>query len=116
VLATSRQRSLTGQRCTMGERLFVPDLLVFQARIALGQGRVDDARRWMHELLREAVAQQALTHELRALTMLCELDDVAPEDLHALENACERLREGFDTALVQRAYQLIGKSAAPQLN
>ena len=35
------------------------------------------------------------------------LDDAAPEDLAALDDACGRLREGLDTALVIRANELL---------
>ena len=55
----------------------------------------------------EARAQQALWLELNALVALCELDDAAPENLDALEDARRRLREGLDTALAIRANEML---------
>jgi DNA-binding winged helix-turn-helix (wHTH) protein len=91
----------------LGERARIPDLLLLQARIGLGQGRVDEARTSMRASLGAARTQQALGFELAALVALCELDGAAAEDLDALAAACERLTEGFDTGLVTRAQQLL---------
>ncbi len=96
----------------LGERARLPDLFLLQARIALGEGQPDAAREWLHESLEEAHAQDALGFELPALVGLCELGTVEPDDLHALQIACERLTEGFDTPLVRRARELIGKGKA----
>jgi hypothetical protein len=91
----------------LGERVRIPDLLLLQARIALGQGQVDAARTSMRDSLEEARAQRALGLELAALVALCELENAAAADLHALEDACGRVTEGFDTALVARARELV---------
>ena len=99
----------------LGERVRIPGLLSLQARIALGQGQVDAARASMRDSLEEARAQQALGFELAALVALCELENAAPADLHALEHACGRVTEGFDTALGTKARELValGQWAAP---
>ena len=91
----------------LGERIRVPDLLLLQARIELGQGRIDTARTSMRASLDEARAQGALGFELPALVALCELDGAAAADFAALKDAYGRLREGFGTRLVRRAQELI---------
>ena len=62
--------------------------------------------------LDEARAQQALGFELAALVALCELDDVAAADVDALNAASERVTEGRDTPLVNRARELIAHGGA----
>jgi DNA-binding winged helix-turn-helix (wHTH) protein/tetratricopeptide (TPR) repeat protein len=89
------------------ERLFLPDLLLLEARVALGQNQLDAARIAMEAALAEARAQQALWLELSALVALCELDDAAAEHRAALGHACKRVSEGFDTDLVKRACELV---------
>jgi DNA-binding winged helix-turn-helix (wHTH) protein/tetratricopeptide (TPR) repeat protein len=90
----------------IGERLYLPDLLLLQARVSLGQKQLDAARSAMQAALAEARSQHALWLELSALVALCELDDAASEDRSALEDACTRVTEGFDTDLVKRARAL----------
>ena len=91
----------------LGERIRVPDLLLLQARIALGQGQLDATRTSMRASLDEARTQDALGFELAALVALCELDGAAAADFAALNDAYGRLREGFGTKLVRRAQELI---------
>jgi tetratricopeptide (TPR) repeat protein len=92
------------------ERVYMPQLLVLQGRIALAQGDIDAARASMQAALREARRQRALWLELTALVALCELDNAVPKDLSALKDARARLREGFDTALVMRADELLARA------
>ena len=94
----------------INERIFVPDLYLLQARIALGQGQPDAARSAIEDSLRTARAHQLLGQELSALVALCELDTATPDDLDALESAYGRLREGFDIPEVKRAQALLVKS------
>ncbi len=89
------------------ERLYLPDLHLFGARIALGQGRHEDGRRAMHAALDEARSQRALWFELKALVALCELDDAAQADFAELKDARARLQEGSDLALVTKADRLL---------
>jgi len=63
------------------------------------------ARRWRRRS--PTRAQQALWLELSALVALCELDDAAAEHRPALENACGRVSEGFDTDLLKKARGLV---------
>jgi tetratricopeptide (TPR) repeat protein len=97
----------------LGERARVPDLLLLQGRIALGEGQRDAARSAMHTSLAEARAQEALGFELAALVGLCELDEAQPEELDALRDACTRIEEGLDTALVGRAHALLAGGKRP---
>lgn len=93
----------------LGERVRIPDLLLLQARIALGERRLDSARASMRASLDEARTQHALGFELEALVALCELDEPEPADLNWLEDAYGRLREGFDTALAVKARELLAR-------
>jgi hypothetical protein len=43
-------------------------------------------------------------------------EHAAAQGRGALEAACGRVTEGLDTALVKRAYELIGKRAVPLSN
>jgi tetratricopeptide (TPR) repeat protein len=96
----------------IGERIHLPDLLLLHARAALGRGDATSGRALLQEARREAHAQQALWLELMALVALCQLDDTAPEDMEALKEARERLREGSDTALVMRADELLKRESS----
>jgi adenylate cyclase len=95
----------------IGERIFLPDLLLHQGRIALARADRDKAHEAMRAALAEAKAQQAAWLELSALVALCGLPDPAPGDFTALALARERQHEGLDTALVARADALL--RAAP---
>jgi tetratricopeptide (TPR) repeat protein len=90
-----------------GERLFLPDLLLVQGTIALGQRHPAAARRSMHAALQEARGQEALWLEVSSLLALCELDDAPAEDIAALMQARGRVREGIDTALIARTDALL---------
>jgi len=86
-----------------GERVFVPDLLLLSARVALGRGERELAQGLAQAALREAGRQQAAWLELAARVELCELGAPAAEDLQALRDAIERLPEVRDTPLASRA-------------
>ena len=92
----------------LGERLRVADLLLLQARVALGRGQLDAARTSMRASLDEARAQAALGFELAALVALCEMAGASTADREALKDACARVKEGLDTRPVQRAKALAG--------
>jgi hypothetical protein len=83
----------------IGERLSMPELLLFEARIAQGEGDTASARASMLEAVREAQTQRALGSELRALIALAELPDAPQENFIALETAYGKMTEGFDTQL-----------------
>jgi DNA-binding winged helix-turn-helix (wHTH) protein/tetratricopeptide (TPR) repeat protein len=91
----------------IGERIYLPDLHMLEARIALGQKRADDARRALHAALTEARSQQARWMELAALAALCELPDATQADFDALNATSANLNEGLDTVLAQRVQRLL---------
>jgi hypothetical protein len=91
----------------IGERVFLPDLYLYQGRIALARADRDRAREAMRAALAEARAQQAAWVELCALVALCELPDRAPGDFAALADTRARQHEGLDTPLVCRADALL---------
>ncbi len=90
-----------------GERLFLPALLLQQGRIALQAGQPEQAQAAMQASVLEARMQGALGQEINALAALCERSPVSADDLEALADACAQLTEGFDTAPVQRAFDLL---------
>ena len=94
----------------IGERIFVPDLLLLRARAHLGGGHPGLARTAAREALREARGAGALGQEIDALVALCELDTPDPADFASLGDACARLQEGFQDATVVRARALLGAS------
>lgn len=97
----------------IGERFYVTDLLLLQARIALAQKHLDTARSLTLAALDDARSQQTLWQEIRALVALCELQNARREDLTALAAACARLKEGLDTKPVRRARELLALRRRP---
>jgi DNA-binding winged helix-turn-helix (wHTH) protein len=91
----------------LDERTRFCDLHLLHARIALAQGQVEAARASMHASLAEARAQEALGYELAAWLALCELPDAAASEVDGLAQAHGQVTEGFDTALVTRARDLL---------
>jgi len=91
----------------IGERIFLPDLLLLRAQVALGRGEPEAARASMRASAQEAHAQQALWLELNARVALCEQAGAEPADREALAQAFAGLREGFDAALALRAQALL---------
>lgn len=84
-----------------GERVFLPDLHLTQARAAPeGSGA---RRAAMQRALDEARTQSAGWMELASATALCGLPDAASTDFGALRNVVSRLEEGRDTPLMQKA-------------
>ena len=49
--------------------------------------------------------------ELRLISLLCELPHASKQDLAELKKVYERLPEGFSTAVVSRARELLQKAA-----
>ncbi|MDM0055102.1 ATP-binding protein [Variovorax fucosicus] len=90
-----------------GERLHLLDFQLLEGQLAISQGEPEAGRHALQLALAESRAQQALWLELQALVALCELAPAAAEDRAALKAACERLAEGRDTALAQRAIRLL---------
>ncbi|MBI3775263.1 MAG: winged helix-turn-helix domain-containing protein [Gammaproteobacteria bacterium] len=94
----------------IGEYVFLPDLLMLEARIALGQAHTDLARHALQAACTEAHSHHALWQELAAQVALCELADTQHADRAALQATYDRLHEGFDTRLVRRAQTIFAKA------
>jgi DNA-binding winged helix-turn-helix (wHTH) protein/tetratricopeptide (TPR) repeat protein len=94
-----------GQRC--GERILFNYHFLLQSFIDRGREDFTAARRSLRDGIKEARAQGSMWMELRLLTSLCELPDVSREDLAELKDVYERLPEGFSTAVVSRARELL---------
>jgi hypothetical protein len=89
-----------------GERLFMTDLMMAQARIAQAEGHLDAARNALRAALGEARAQEAAWLEFEARVALCELTDAGDDDVEALRALCAERQDGRDTALFQKALSL----------
>jgi DNA-binding winged helix-turn-helix (wHTH) protein/tetratricopeptide (TPR) repeat protein len=90
-----------------GERVYLTQMHLLQARIACAQGALRSTLEATQAALREARDQKSVWLELMALVALCELDDAEPNDLDALESVVGRMSEGFDTAAAKRAHDLL---------
>jgi hypothetical protein len=99
-----------GQRC--GERILFNYHFLLQSFIDRGREDFTAARRSLRDGIKEARAQGSMWMELRLLTSLCELPDVSREDLAELKDVYERLPEGFSTAVVSRARELLENAQA----
>jgi tetratricopeptide (TPR) repeat protein len=97
---------------TLGERVYLPQLLLLEARIADTRREPARAREWIRQALAEARAQEARWLELTALLALCEREDATAEDVQALASLIDQLTEGLDTAPVARARVLLGAARA----
>ena len=88
---------------TLGERVYLPQLLLIEAAIAEGRGDPAAARESIRRAVAEAHAQEAPWLELVTLLELCERDDATAEDRHALAALVDQLPEAAGTAVVRRA-------------
>ena len=91
----------------LGERVYLPQLLLLEAAIALAQGRPDASSTAVRRAVEEARAQEAPWLELLALVELCEHYDATAEDRQALEALVGQLPETDGTELVKRARSLL---------
>ena len=98
-------------RCidAVGDRRYLPQLLLLDARIADALREPERARESMRQALAEARAQEASWPELLALAELCEHGDASAEDRHALAALVDQLTEARDTGAVKNALALLGK-------
>ncbi len=83
---------------------------MLQSRIAAGRGDFAAARRALDSGIAEARNQGSLWMELRQLVQVCGLPDASKEDLAALKAAYDRLPEGFSTAMISRARELLQRA------
>ena len=95
----------------IGERLFVPDLHLVEARI-LGATDPSKQRGAVEAALAEARSQGAAWMELAALTALCQLPGASVQDREALRQVVSSLAEGRDTPLAHRALSILETAPA----
>jgi hypothetical protein len=98
-------------RVRLGERILFKYHLLLQSRIDLERGDNAAARRSLENGVAEARQLGSLWMEVRLLASLCELRDASKQDLAALREAYDRLPEGFSTAVVSRARELLGRAS-----
>jgi ATP/maltotriose-dependent transcriptional regulator MalT len=95
---------------TLGERVYLPQLLVMQAAIARARGDRAAADAAIRRAIAEARAQEAPWLELLALIELCDRHSATAKDRRALAALIDQLPEARDTAAVARARALLDKS------
>ncbi|MDH4612302.1 AAA family ATPase [Pseudomonas sp. BN102] len=91
----------------LGERVYLPQLLLLEAAIARMQGRPDAGSAAVRRAVEEARGQEAPWLELLALVELCGQHDAAAEERQALAALVEQLPEADGTELVKRARSLL---------
>jgi len=98
-----------GQR--FGERILFMYHHMLQSRIHVGRGDIAAARQSLENGIAEARNQGSLWMELRLLVHVCQLSDASKQDVAALKAAYDRLPEGFSTAMISRARELIQRAS-----
>jgi len=96
----------------MGDRKYLPELLLLDAEIAEALGEPERSRQSIQRAIEEARAQEAVWPQLVALSARCERADADDDDFAALALVVEQLTEGLDTAPVARARVLLSLGAA----
>ncbi|MEE9099197.1 AAA family ATPase [Pseudomonas nitroreducens] len=91
----------------LGERVYLPQLLLLKAAIARAQGQGDSASVAVSCAVQEARAQEAPWLELLALVELCAQCEATSEDREALARLVERLPEAEDSEPARRARSLL---------
>ncbi len=91
----------------LGERMYLPQLLLLEAAIARTQGRSDAGASSARLAIEEARCQEAPWLELLALVYLCEHHDATAEERIALAALVSRLPEAMDTQAVRRARAVV---------
>jgi hypothetical protein len=94
----------------LGERVYLPQLLLLQAAIARTCGSADAGGGSVRRAIEEARAQQAPWLELIALLELCAHHDAGADERNALAMLVDRLPETADTEPVTRARVLLQAS------
>ena len=98
-----------------GELLHLPELLRLRGE-ALAQAGSADADKTLHAALDLARRQEAVAWELRAATSLCRLQQSrgsAGDGIELLAATYDRFREGFDTADLRAAAELLRALGRP---
>jgi ATP/maltotriose-dependent transcriptional regulator MalT len=86
----------------------VPSFMLLRGRVALARGDVAAARASMREPLAESRTRPSPHHELKVLTVLCDLPDADGSDLDALRNVYGSLPEAHGLPIFRRAAELLG--------
>jgi DNA-binding winged helix-turn-helix (wHTH) protein/tetratricopeptide (TPR) repeat protein len=96
---------------THEERVYLPQLLLLEARIARARGDSALADDVLERAVEEARAQGSPWLELLARLELCERDDASASCRQALAAVVDRIPEAIDTAALGRARALLGRKA-----
>jgi len=91
----------------LGERIYLPQLLLTQAALARGQGDARVASESVRGAIAEARQQGAAWYELLAMTELIEHNHASSDDRKALAVLVKRLPEASGTAAFARAHALL---------
>ncbi|QKG65581.1 AAA family ATPase [Pseudomonas sp. B14-6] len=91
----------------LGERVYLPQLLLLEAAISRAQGRPDAGIAAVRRAVEEARAQEAPWLELEALVELCELPVATADDQQELATLVDQSPETDGTELAKRARSLI---------
>jgi DNA-binding winged helix-turn-helix (wHTH) protein/tetratricopeptide (TPR) repeat protein len=94
----------------LDENMYVPILLILQARVASGLGDRDAAYHWLQEAVKLARSQEARAFELKAALALAEHPSSTREDREALGNLLDTFTEGHDTRDFVRAREIVYKT------
>jgi DNA-binding winged helix-turn-helix (wHTH) protein/tetratricopeptide (TPR) repeat protein len=110
----ARQELEQAMQCAeaIGERHYLPQLLVLDARIADALGEPKRAKEALRQALAEARAQEAPWLEMVVLTALCERKDATARDHESLRRVIEKIRGGEEAAPVARARAAVGLQCA----
>jgi tetratricopeptide (TPR) repeat protein len=93
----------------LGERIYLPELLVIEASIARARGKPREAEAALRRALAEAREQEAPFLELTPLLELCALRGASRGDREALAALVGRMPEARDTQAVARARAVLAK-------
>jgi hypothetical protein len=93
----------------LGERIYLPQLHLLDARTADALGQNDRSRESIGRAVDEARSQQAPWLEMLALSALCERSGATTEDRAALRAALGCISGGEDAAPVVAARALVGR-------
>jgi DNA-binding winged helix-turn-helix (wHTH) protein len=111
---SAREELEEALRCAeaIGERHYMTQLLLLDARIADALDERQRASASLRKAVAEARAQEAPWLEMIALSALCEHKGAAPEDFGSLRTVLDQLTGGSDTTAVARARAVLEKERA----
>jgi tetratricopeptide (TPR) repeat protein len=113
--AAARQEIEAAMQCAdaIGEREYLPQLLILKARIEDALGERKRASESLRQAIAEARAQEAPWLEMIALSAACERKGATTRQREELRLVLERVSGGRDTAPVLRSLALLeGKREA----